>query len=199
MYYLISTWTAEKTVQFRERLASYVRIQSRFIGKTPAYFSLSGNLVMISLMQYRITVGLYSAFLKAKELSHCMKGQFWSTLLFMFYLEAIYLPALQRQVRLWQMNHYVRLGFTQMCLYRFYPPMLIRLANDVETNPGPFFSMDPSKTVQANHSPSMVVLAVRLSQMGLRPLDVGGTEDCFSELYLISYMVLQLIIYKCEQ
>ena len=145
MYYLISTWTAEKTVQFRERLASYVRIQRRFIGKTPAYFSLSGNLVMISLMQYRITVGLYSAFLKAKELSHCMKGQFLSTLLFMFYLEAIYLPALQRQVRLWQMNHYVRLGFTQMCFYRFYPPMLIRLANDVETNPGPFFFHGPIK------------------------------------------------------
>ena len=39
---------------------------------------------MISLMQYRASVGLHDNFLKAKVLSHCVKGQFWSTLLFMF-------------------------------------------------------------------------------------------------------------------
>jgi len=50
--------------------------------------------MMISLMQYRASVGLHDVFLKAKELSHCVKGHFWLTLLFMFYLEAIYLPAL---------------------------------------------------------------------------------------------------------
>ena len=44
---------------------------------------------MISLMQYRASVGLHDNFLKAKELSRCVKGQFWSTLLFMFYLETI--------------------------------------------------------------------------------------------------------------
>ena len=55
---------------------------------------------MISLMQYRASVGLHDNFLKAKELSRCVKGQFWSTLLFMFYLEMICLPLLQRQVRL---------------------------------------------------------------------------------------------------
>ena len=94
---------------------------------------------MISLMQYRASVGLHDNFLKAKELSHCVKGQFWSTLLFMFYLETIYLPLLQRQVHLWQMNYYVGLWFSQMWLYCFYFPLLIRLANDVETNPGPLF------------------------------------------------------------
>ena len=44
---------------------------------------------IISLMQYRASVGLHDNFLKAKKLSRCVKGQFWSTLLFMFYLETI--------------------------------------------------------------------------------------------------------------
>ena len=144
---------------------------------------------MISLMQYRASVGLHDNFLKAKELSHCLKGQFWSTLLFMFYLETIYLPLLQRQVRLWQMNYYVGLRFTQMWLYRFYFPLLIRLANDVETNPGPLFFVESSEIVKSNHmsseinqtcnSPSMSMLAFRLARLGLRPLDVGGAGDCF--------------------
>ena len=37
-------------------------------------------------------MGLHDNFLKAKELSHCVTGHFWSTLLFMFYLETINLP-----------------------------------------------------------------------------------------------------------
>ena len=133
----------------------------------------------ISLIQYRAAVGLHNIFLKAKELSCCLEGQFWSTLLFMFYLEAIYLPTLQRQIRLWQTNYFVRLWFTQICLYRFYLPLLIRLANDVETNPGPIFFMNSSGLTQREVSPSMSVLTHRLSQLGLRPVDVGGAGDCF--------------------
>ena len=124
-------------------------------------------------------MGLHNIFLKAKELSCCLEGQFWSTLLFMFYLEAIYLPTLQRQIRLWQTNYFVRLWFTQICLYRFYLPLLIRLANDVETNPGPIFFMNSSGLTQREVSPSMSVLTHRLSQLGLRPVDVGGAGDCF--------------------
>ena len=146
---------------------------------------------MISLMQYRASVGLHDNFVKAKELSHCVKGYFWSTLLFVFYLETIYLPKplLQSQVRLWQMNYYVGLWFTQIWLYRFYFPLLIRLANDVETNPGPLFFVKSSETVKSNKmspeinqtcdSPSMSMLAFRLARLGLRPLDVGGAGDCF--------------------
>ena len=33
-----------------------------------------------SLMQYRASVGLHDNFLKPKELSHLLKGHFWSTL-----------------------------------------------------------------------------------------------------------------------
>ena len=45
------------------------------------------------------------------------------------------MPTLQQQARLWQLNYYMRLWFRQMCLCRFYFPLLLRLANDVETNP----------------------------------------------------------------
>ena len=74
-------------------------------------------------------------FVKGKEFSLRMKGKFWSILLPLFYLEGIYLPTLQQQARLWQLNYYVSLWFTQMCLCRFYFPLLLRLANDFETNP----------------------------------------------------------------
>ena len=36
--------------------------------------------------------------------------------------------------KMWQMN---RLWLTQIYLYRWYIPDLIRLANDIETNPVP--------------------------------------------------------------
>ena len=89
----------------------------------------------------------------------------------MFYLETMYLPLLQGHVRLRQMNYYVGLWFSQMWLYRFYFPLLIGLANDVETNPGPLFFVESSETVKSNHmspeinqkcdSPSMSMLAFR--------------------------------------
>ena len=125
------------------------------------------------------TIQSRNIFLKAKELSCRLRGRIWSTLSFMFYLQAIYLPTLQRQVRLWQTNYFVRLWFTRMCLYRLYSvPLLIRLANDVEMNPGPIFSMNLSGIKQNGLSPDMSVLTYRLSQLGLRPVDVGGAGDC---------------------
>ena len=105
---------------------------------------------MVSLMQYRAAVGLHNVYLKAKEYSDRMRGKFWSMLLFMFYMEAIYLLTLKKRIRSWQMTYYARLWITQMCLYRFYIPLLIRLANDVEMNPGPFNIVNSSKTVTAD-------------------------------------------------
>ncbi|XP_078381394.1 uncharacterized protein LOC144664149 [Oculina patagonica] len=113
---------------------------------------------MVSLMQYRAAVGLHNVHLKAKEYSNRMRGKFWSMLLFMFYMEAIYLPTLKRVIRSWQMAYYTRLWFTQMCLYRLYIPLLIRLANDVEVNPGPFFIVNSSKTVTADYHQGNVAL-----------------------------------------
>lgn len=106
---------------------------------------------MVSLMQYRAAVGLHNNYLKAKEYSDCMRGKFWSTMLFMFYMQAMYLPTLKRVIRSWQMTYYARLWFTQMYVYRFYIPMLIQLANYVEMNPGPFYIVNSSKTVSADY------------------------------------------------
>jgi len=45
------------------------------------------------------------------------------------------------------MSYYARFWLTQMCVYRFYIPLLIRLADDVEMNPGSCYRVDLSKTV----------------------------------------------------
>lgn len=55
----------------------------------------------------------------------------------MFYLEAIYLPALKTVVHHYEVRRFNRLWLTQIYIYQFYISDLIRLANDVETNPGP--------------------------------------------------------------
>jgi len=69
---------------------------------------------MVSLMQYRAAVGLHNIDLKAKEYSSRVRGKFWSMLLFMFYLEAIYLPTLKKVIRSWQVSRYARFWFTQV-------------------------------------------------------------------------------------
>lgn len=65
----------------------------------------------------------------------------------LFYMEAIYLPVLKAAVHNYDVMHMNRLWLTQMYLYQFYIPDLIRLANDVEENPGPtVLKIDPNKT-----------------------------------------------------
>ena len=90
-----------------------------------------------SLMQYRMVIGMHSLYLKAREYRECFKGKFWSSLVLLFYMEAIYLPVLKTLVHRFELMKINRLWLTQIYLYRFYIPDLIRLANDVETNPGP--------------------------------------------------------------
>ena len=48
----------------------------------------------------------------------------------------------------------VVLSFTQMSCCNIYVPLLVRLANDVEENPGPtvYDVVDPSKTISADFS-----------------------------------------------
>lgn len=88
-------------------------------------------------MQYRVVIGMHSIYLKAREYHECFKGKLWSTLLLMFYLEAIYLPALKTVFHHYEVRRFNRLWLTQIYIYQFYISDLIRLANDVETNPGP--------------------------------------------------------------
>ena len=136
---------------------------------------------MVSVMQYRAVVGLFNNFVKAKEMSDHVKGRFWSMLLLLFYVVGIYFPTLQRQAHL---------QFSEIWMYHFYFALLVRLANDVETNPGPVFLTQSEKTgrhgdkfVERNEtghlSSSMSLLRIRLCQRGLRPLDVGSGGDCF--------------------
>jgi len=68
---------------------------------------------------FGLPFGLHNIDLKAKEYSSHVtdvRGKFWSMLLFMFYLEAIYLPTLKKVIRSWQMSYCARFGFTQMCV-----------------------------------------------------------------------------------
>ena len=101
-----------------------------------------------SLMQYRMVTGMHSLYLKAREYRECFKGKFWSSLVLLFYMEAIYLPVLKTLVHRFELMKINRLWLTQIYLYRFYIPDLIRLANDVETNPGPNIGyVNPEKTL----------------------------------------------------
>ena len=95
-----------------------------------------------SLMQYRIVTGMHSIYLKAREYSECFKGKFWSSLVLLFYMQAIYLPVLKTLIHQFELTRLNRLWLTQIYLYRFYIPELIRLANDVETNPGPNVNLE---------------------------------------------------------
>ena len=79
-----------------------------------------------------------------------MKGKFWSILLLLFYVEGIYLPTLQPQARLWQLNYYLSLWFTQMCLCRFYFPLLLRLANGQSKTTSCFFLVC-ARTCKTSH------------------------------------------------
>ena len=96
---------------------------------------------------------MHSIYSVVKEFRGCFKGKFWRSTVLLFYLKAIYLSVLKRLVHMyekWQMN---RLWPTQIYLYRWYVPDLIRLANDMETNPGPAVvdNIDSSETICATH------------------------------------------------
>ena len=61
------------------------------------------------------------------------------------------MSVLKSLAHIYEMSQMNRLRLTQIYLYRFYIPELIRLANDVETNPGPGI-VDPTKTIAAPYS-----------------------------------------------
>ena len=101
-----------------------------------------------SIEQYRAAVGSHFVFLKSLEYKKCFKSKFWCTMVLLFYMEAIYLPVLKAAVHRYNVMQMNRLWLTQIYLYRFYIPDLIRLANDVEENPEPTVSnVDSKKTV----------------------------------------------------
>ena len=58
------------------------------------------------------------------------------------------------------------------------------LSGGIELNPGPAIMPD--------------LLNIRLLRWGLIPLDVGGSGDCFFNLYRISYMETRVITWRSE-
>ena len=54
-------------------------------------------------------------------------------------------------------------------------------SGDIEMNPGPIENISPQNNM---------LLATRLQRYGLRPLDFGGSGDCFFELSHTSYMMI---------
>ena len=108
-----------------------------------------------SLDQYRLVVGMHCVYLALREYRECFKGKFWCSMLLLFYFAAIYLPVLKSVIRYFELTKMNRLWLTQIFLCRFYIrfPEIIRLANDIETNPGPVvFDFDASKTICAPYS-----------------------------------------------
>lgn len=81
-----------------------------------------------------------------------------------------------------QMN---RLWLTQIYLYRWYIPDLIRLANDIETNPGPVVvdNIDSSKTICAPYSqPSAVFNYEQNVRKSTRNHDANKKPAVFTSL-----------------
>ena len=58
-------------------------------------------------------------------------------MLIMFYLKVFYLPCLKNLVTKTEKNNEVCMWYAQMVCYHVYVPLLLRLSNDVEENPGP--------------------------------------------------------------
>ena len=95
-----------------------------------------------SLEQYKATIGTLFIFLSSRHYQLCMTGKCWSTILFLFYMEAIYLPAIKVVVQNYNMTRFSRLWLTQIHLHQLYISELIPLANDIEVNPGLEISTD---------------------------------------------------------
>ena len=90
-----------------------------------------------SLQQYRAALGSHFIYLKSRDYNRCFKGKFWCSMVLLYYMEAYYLPVLKTVVDRYKTMMINRFWLTQIYFYNFYIPDLIRLANDVETNPGP--------------------------------------------------------------
>lgn len=110
---------------------------------------------------------MHSIYSVVKEFRGCFKGKFWCYIVLLFHLEAIYLPVLKGLVHMYEMWQMNRLWLTEIYLYRWYIPDLIRLANDIETNQGPAVvdNIDSSKTICAPYSSSNILSSLSNRQL----------------------------------
>ena len=107
----------------------------------------------ISVENYRMRIGSHANFVQARKSMFQLKGKFWNQILIMFYLKVFYLPCLKNLVKQTEKNNEVFMWYAQIVCYNVYVPLLLRLSNDVEENPGPTNVneiVDPTFTVCAD-------------------------------------------------
>ena len=91
----------------------------------------------VAIEIYRSRIGSHHNFTQGKMLMSRLKGKFWNQLLMMFCLKVFYLPCLKNLVTKTEKYNEVCMWYAQMVCYHVHVPLLLRLSNDVEENPGP--------------------------------------------------------------
>ena len=91
----------------------------------------------VTIEVYRSRIGSHHNFTQGRLAVSRLKGKFWNQMLIMFYLKIFYLPCLKNLVTKTERNNEVCMWYAQMVCYHVYVPLLLRLSNDVEENPGP--------------------------------------------------------------
>ena len=123
----------------------------------------------VTIEQYRARIGAHNN-IRTKKDSARLEGNFCETmfvlfqlvitiailliLVRLFYLSVfLYLPT-KRLTQVYKRLCQMIVSFTPMSCYNVYVPLLLRMANDVEENPGPtvYDVVDPSKTICADFS-----------------------------------------------
>ena len=123
----------------------------------------------VTIEQYRARIGAHNN-VRIKTDSTPLERNFYDTMLMLFqlvitimiliilmrifYLSVLlYLPT-KRLTEQYESLSQVMVSFTQMSCYNVYVPLLLRMANDVEENPGPtvYDVVDPNKTICAEFS-----------------------------------------------
>ncbi len=104
----------------------------------------------VTIEQYRSKVGSHANFIKQKEIASCFKSKFWNVMLILFFMNAFYLPSLKHFGKQYKNNNESIVFFIKAV----HVPLLLRLCNDVEENPGPtlYDIVDVTKTVCADFS-----------------------------------------------
>ncbi len=119
--------------QYRARIGAHNNVEIR---KHSTQMQLEGNLIShIMLMLFQLVINIVLLIV----------------LLQVFYLCILYLPT-QKLAKQMTCFRQATVSFSQMSCYIVYVALLLRMANDVEENPGPtvYDVVDPTKTICAN-------------------------------------------------
>ena len=101
---------------------------------------------------------MHSIYSVVKKFRGCFKGKFWRSIVLLFHLKAIYFPVLKGLVHMYEKWQSL-VAYTDLFVSLVYSRDLIRLENDIETNPGPAVvdNIDSSKTICAPYSSSNIL------------------------------------------